>query len=310
MAVRSLTDVFTLMRNNAIQNRNFYNDQAINDRAALVDQGDYRHDVFSGLPPAWTDQLEECQYTITRLNSKIQELDNLHKKNLHRPTLNDTTEDQHQIEVLTRDISRMFNTCHKLLSTIKKQSQSGNSTERNLAKNVLSSLAVSLQNSSNAFRRTQNNYLKTLDLREERSKQYLNVLDQGYDSSLMDNDSIDQVFGRGPAYSMTQQQLLLLEEDNLRLAEKREEEVKQIVKSIVDLNQIYKDLAQMVTHQGTVLDRIDYNIERTSVQVHEGFQQLEKAERYQKKNRKMSCIICLAATVLFMFILLVVVKLN
>lgn len=55
----------------------------------------------------------------------------------------------------------MFNTCHKLLSTIKKQSQSGNSTERNLAKNVLSSLAVSLQNSSNAFRRTQNNYLKS-----------------------------------------------------------------------------------------------------------------------------------------------------
>lgn len=91
--------------------------------------------------------------------------------------------------------------------------------------------------------------ITALDLREERSKQYLNVLDQGYDSSLMDNDSIDQVFGRGPAYSMTQQQLLLLEEDNLRLAEKREEEVKQIVKSIVDLNQIYKDLAQMVTHQ-------------------------------------------------------------
>lgn len=27
MAVRSLTDVFMLMRNNAIQNRNFYNDQ-------------------------------------------------------------------------------------------------------------------------------------------------------------------------------------------------------------------------------------------------------------------------------------------
>lgn len=76
-------------------------------------------------------------------------------------------------------------------------------------------------------------------------------MDEEYDSNLIDNDAdnIDQVFGRGPTYSMTQQQLLLLEEDNLRLAEKREEEVKQIVKSIVDLNQIYKDLAQMVTHQ-------------------------------------------------------------
>lgn len=88
-------------------------------------------------------------------------------------------------------------------------------------------------------------------MREERSKKYLNVLDQDYDLNLIDNevDNIDQIFGRGQSHLMTQQQLLLLEEDNMRLAEKREEEVKQIVKSIVDLNQIYKDFAQMVTHQ-------------------------------------------------------------
>lgn len=82
-------------------------EQVINDRAALVEQGDLRHDDFSGLPPVWTDQVEECQYALSRLNSKIQDLDNLHKKNLHRPTLNDSTEDQHQIEVLTRDISQV-----------------------------------------------------------------------------------------------------------------------------------------------------------------------------------------------------------
>lgn len=55
----------------------------------------------------------------------------------------------------------MFSNCHKLLNTIKKQSQNGSNTERNLAKNVMASLAASLQNSSNTFRKTQNNYLKS-----------------------------------------------------------------------------------------------------------------------------------------------------
>lgn len=46
------------------------------------------------------------------------------------------------------------------------------------------------------------------------------------------------------------------------------------------------------------------------MQVHEGFKQLQKAESYQQKNRKMTCIIGLAVATLFMFILLVTVKLN
>jgi len=63
----------------------------------------------------------------------------------------------------------------------------------------------------------------------------------------------------------------------------------------------------MVLEQGTVLDRIDYNIENTQVQVFEGFKQLQKADAYQRKNRKMCAIVSLAAvTILLLFILIIV----
>lgn len=67
----------------------------------------------------------------------------------------------------------------------------------------------------------------------------------------MDNDveNIDRVFSMGPSVSMTQQQLMLFEEDNTKIAEDREQEVKSIVKSIVDLNEIFKDLAHLVSNQ-------------------------------------------------------------
>ena len=46
----------------------------------------------------------------------------------------------------------------------------------------------------------------------------------------------------------------------------------------------------MVADQGTVLDRIDYNIEQTQSRVHQGLVHLQKAEGHQKKNRKMMIV--------------------
>ena len=62
----------------------------------------------------------------------------------------------------------------------------------------------------------------------------------------------------------------------------------------------------MVQDQGTVLDRIDYNIEQTQVEVYEGCQQLKKAEDYKRSNRKLYCILILVGsivTLLFFYIL-------
>ena len=60
--------------------------------------------------------------------------------------------------------------------------------------------------------------------------------------------------------------------------------------------------------QGTILDRIDYNIEHASVQVEKGLQQLQKAQKYQKKNRKMLIVVILTCVIILLIIILVAVK--
>ena len=49
--------------------------------------------------------------------------------------------------------------------------------------------------------------------------------------------------------------------------------------------QIFKDLNQLVIEQGTIVDRIDYNMDQAVTKVREGLQQVVKAEEYKKSSR-------------------------
>lgn len=56
----------------------------------------------------------------------------------------------------------------------------------------------------------------------------------------------------------------------------REKEINEIAKSIMTLAEIFRELQTMVIDQGTVLDRIDYNIEQTNVHLESAHGELLK----------------------------------
>ncbi|XP_008195725.2 syntaxin-16 [Tribolium castaneum] len=310
MASRSLTDVFLLMRNNAVRSRHIYPDQDNSERMHLVSLNDMEEGLGdrndNRMPPMWIDYLEKAQMILPKLKAKINELKMLHSRLLNRPTFDESPTDEIAIENCTQEITRMFNETHRLVQIIKSHSSEGPMKEQRLTINVYHSLASALQELSTMFRSTQNNYLRQIQSREDRAKIYFDNQLEDEDLYNREADDIDTYFVNSK--QMSQQQLLLLEEENTRFAQEREQEVNAIVKSIVDLNEIFKDLSQMVADQGTVLDRIDYNVEQTQIQVYEGFKQLQKADAYQRKNRKMCAILVLAVTTIILFFTLIIVK--
>lgn len=198
----------------------------------------------------------------------------------------------------------------------------GVNKEKDLTSNVVLSLCTILQDISMEFHAEQNKYLNHLQSRNKRHESFFETPDFSKSDNTSDmkdlyfdenpselcNDKIDEAFGIPINSRLSQQQLMLFEEENTKMAEQREKEVINIVQSISDLNVIFKDLAHMIRHQGTVLDRIDYNIEQTQIQVSEGYKQLIKAETYHRRHTKIYCIMILASITITMLILLIIFK--
>lgn len=323
MSTRNLTDAFVLMRNNALQTKHIYAEQNLSDRMALVEMGSPDSFEMNGTnlgnsaPPLWIDALEETQYILSRLRVKIEALLDLHSKQLTRPTLDDTPQEERQIDQLTREIGRAFSTGYRQVQTIKNASQhETRQAERRLAMSAVMALSSALQDMAIRYRTAQNHYLQQVNSREERNRKFFEdeqtqVLNGSTDLWLSESFQGDTNSNSWHEGQQKQESVLLNfdeAEDNIRQALEREQEVGHIVHSISELNHIFKDLANMVQDQGTVLDRIDYNIEQTQVQVYEGYQQLKKADSYQRTNRKMYCILVLAGAIIILSFLLVVFK--
>ena len=103
-----------------------------------------------------------------------------------------------------------------------------------------------------------------------------------------------------------QQQMQLLQEE-IKVGE-RDVMITQVAESVQDLAEMFKEIQVLVIDQGTILDRIDYNIEQAADRVSHAVVELHKANEYQKKSRTMLCIYILLLLCSFLVIVLILKK--
>jgi syntaxin 16 len=80
------------------------------------------------------------------------------------------------------------------------------------------------------------------------------------------------------------------------------------VQSIYELNDIYKELNSLVILQGSLLDRIDQNIDAAQQAVASGAEHLTKAERRQKRTGRCACGVILGQLVAIGILLIVLMS--
>jgi len=300
MAVRSRTQIYMKMRDSLkTHRRGPRTTQELKDfkihkplfAAQSDDEGSNLDARAYTVPPKWVSLVTDMNADISSIKIKLSDLQEMSGKAL-LPGFGDEEEDtETQITQTVGEVSELFKRAQlKMKMMGSQQADGGTGDEQEVRHNIQRRVAKQLQELEAEFRKGHKSYiakLKGQTIEEYRPDLTLNKPAANVGASSFFEDEEQAQGCVDPRFS-AQQTLQLVMMD--QLSAEREKQINQVAESVNDLADIFKEIQVLVIDQGTVLDRIDYNIEQAAGKIGDAELELRKANEYQKKSKTMLCI--------------------
>lgn len=249
-------------------------------------------DVKDAIAPSWVNIVEIIRKDINKVKTDTALLQKLHGERLRITFGADPAKLDENIDGLADQIGKTFKRCKENLpkiATIDGAAGSLRVEEQQLRLNAMRSLTQDLEAASKAYNSAQKYFLTQLASQQQ-------VAEKFFPESNPDRMSLDDAIANG---MFTPEQVQQLEEDQKR-AQARSQEIRSVAKQIEELADMFKQLSALVIEQGTVVDRIDYNVECALENVLKGNEQLKQAEQESKKSRMIKCMILLVIIIIIL----------
>lgn len=297
-------------------------DRLSEEEEGLIGQSPYKDDEnetieMSQLPPNMMKLQQESEAMLNGLVQDINDLGKLYRNNM-LPGFNDKSEDEAKINKVSMKITKKFQFLYTEIRKLDDERlQFQRKSETALVENLKKKLAIRTQELSTSFRKLQNNYIKYLrqdevdmdstNMQRDDAFNESQIFSNNGKGSEEDNDSIES-YSRAAMQSSSKQLIQQQQQQQGQLddqyLQEREREIYKIAQGVVEISTIFKELENMVIDQGTMLDRIDYNLSKTVIDVKKADKQMKKAEKYQKASTKCKVVFFLVLVILLLLLVL------
>lgn len=256
-------------------------------------------ELMHTLPPHWVDSVEEVKALIKQIEGKVERLHGLHQSRLLvRFDQGSESSQEREIEAVTNQIRGLFKQGEAKLRRIANAGNVGgpvSAGDEKVRGNIQSQLAKQLQQLTMSLSKSQKEYKARVEAQKGGAGDLDGLLGPDPEAGLKTSFTVE---------GFTDEEVVMLElaETNV---EERDQEIAKIAQSINELSTIFKELAVLVIDQGTILDRIDYNMENVVEQTQRGVKELQKAEKYSKSTRPLKCIAFLVILILLFTCILI-----
>jgi syntaxin 16 len=169
-------------------------------------------------------------------------------------------------------------------------SDADNDLQFQIKDNMSQNILTELNTFSKKFKLNQELYSKKYKefAIEEDNNNALELYDISTNNSDL-NDNINNVNNNDPGENF------LMTEEPDQLLQRRDSELNEIVRGVTNLQEMFKDLHVIVIEQGSILDRIDYNIDIGFNNVSKGKKKIISANEHHKSS-------CFRNIILFLLI--------
>ncbi|KAF0984682.1 hypothetical protein FDP41_000581 [Naegleria fowleri] len=259
----------------------------------------------------WIKLFETCKEKLASIASGIVELKKLHQQHVKFTVQKDFASEEEEIKVLTNNLKHSMAYCKKLIDQFDKYALLAKKKRRKQFKVVITnakkSLFTSLSELSTDMQREQRSFLDKLTQLKSKKKelQRIHTTDTVEEFSKEELERIEAIEQRYYEPNVTQEQVEELVRREREIIQ-RDRELREVLASIVELHELFQQISALIIEQGSLLDRIDHNIEITREHIVEGNENLIEAEKAQKCGCFMYIIIFLSVAVVFLAFLIII----
>lgn len=243
--------------------------------------------------------------TVQVLSSKIQSINtnviSLNKLMDSFGTVRDTPDIREQVQELTEDTKRIIREAN---ATTKQLDGIDDRGKRMKLNQVVTGLKEVIQRFAAFEQRALSKGRKAVEnLRDQKN---LMSMEDGYNSDSEKERLWHEEDQKERQLAAFDQQVSY----SSSLIQEREEGMKEIERTMLEVNDIYRDLATIVHEQGDQLDNIEANMSFVENNVEQGVVNLVKANTYQKKARTKMCCLLAILVIIGAIIAVVVAESN
>ena len=240
--------------------------------------------------PKYMQLYEECNNILKDFDIEFNKLKEEQQKRIV-PNFNETESKliTQNIQMISSKMTQQLKKCKQLAKELKIQ-LSLSDLDENVKINMYQNLLNRLAETSRA-----------LQINEEMQLQKYHEFNGPEDSffNINNYDSIE---------TNQTQNFKSIESKKLDINKDKNREIDQIVKTVNELKEIFQEVAEMIIFQGTILDRIDYNIYESRYNIRRGNREMEETHQRLKSGclRRTNqiliiCIFIMSILIIFKF---------
>lgn len=237
---------------------------------------------------AQSEEISQNTHKIDQLNG---ELDKLHKQALLAANPEESGDASAKIEVITAKVNQYSNKNRNMLKAIERENEQlreiapSGSGHMRMRESKHRALATSFLSVTKKLQKMQQNYRDKYRQQLERQYKIVNPNATAEEISQITNDE------SGAQAKIFASAVKEDSKKTLSQMKDRFQDMKTIEKNILELHQLFLDLQTLVVEQGDMLNRIEFNVDKTVDYTEEAAQDMKQAVEYQKSIWKKKWVI-------------------